>query len=210
ETAVIVGTPGRGWDEEGPEAHNCDAMGCATIGPHVLARVPFTDGRALSQKPEAQAQDGGEVYMEVTVRDGAWVGTYAEWCRRKRNAPPSAPEAVVEAVARAICVACEENPDHQGDARGNEFRWQDYRDTALAAINALTAAQQQGKPAVVDEAMVERATMALLGKSHDTAPGVDWRCDRTWTVNKVRKHMRTALAAALAAKHQEPPHDHQD
>src|SRR5690606_26643497 len=53
-------------------------------------------------------------------------------------------EDVVEAVARAICVACEENPDSQGDARGNEFRWQDYRDTALAAINALTAAQQQG------------------------------------------------------------------
>lgn len=57
------------------------------------------------------------------------------------------PESVVEAVARAICVACEENPDHRGDARGNEFRWQDYRDTALAAINTLTAAQQQGQPA---------------------------------------------------------------
>ena len=53
------------------------------------------------------------------------------------------PEAVVEAVSRAICVACEENPDRQGDARGNEFRWQDYRYAALAAISAL-AAQQQG------------------------------------------------------------------
>lgn len=48
-------------------------------------------------------------------------------------------EAVVEAVARAICVACEDDPDHQGDARGNEFRWQDYRDAALAAISAFTA-----------------------------------------------------------------------
>lgn len=54
-------------------------------------------------------------------------------------------EVVVEAVARAICVACEENPDHKGDARGNEFRWQDYRDAALAAISALTAEQQENK-----------------------------------------------------------------
>lgn len=54
------------------------------------------------------------------------------------------------------------------------------------------------QPAAVDEAMVERATMTLLGKSHDTAPGIDWRCDRAWTVNKVRKHMRAALTAALA------------
>lgn len=59
----------------------------------------------------------------------------------------SIPEAVVEAVARAICVACEENPDHQGDARGNEFRWQDYRDTALAAISAFTAAAAAQPPA---------------------------------------------------------------
>lgn len=54
-------------------------------------------------------------------------------------------EAVVEAVARAICVACGENPEHQGDARGNDFRWQDYRDPALAAISAFTAVQQEGK-----------------------------------------------------------------
>jgi hypothetical protein len=52
ETAVIVGTPGRGWDEDAQDAHNCDAMGCATIGPHVLARVPFTDERALLRDQE--------------------------------------------------------------------------------------------------------------------------------------------------------------
>jgi hypothetical protein len=42
------------------------------------------------------------------------------------------------AVARAICAACHENPDHQGDARGNEYRWQDYLDVADAAIAAMT------------------------------------------------------------------------
>ena len=41
-----------------------------------------------------------------------------------------------EPVARAICKACEENPDHKGDARGNAFRWQDYLHVADAAIAA--------------------------------------------------------------------------
>ena len=52
-------------------------------------------------------------------------------------------EASVEAVARAICVACGDNPDHQGDARGNDFRWQDYRDTALAAISTIAALRER-------------------------------------------------------------------
>lgn len=43
----------------------------------------------------------------------------------------------IEAVARAICAACDENPDHQGDARGNEKRWMDYIKPAEAAIEAL-------------------------------------------------------------------------
>lgn len=43
-----------------------------------------------------------------------------------------------EKVARAICVACHENPDHTGDARGNAKRWQDYLDCADAAIAALS------------------------------------------------------------------------
>ena len=43
----------------------------------------------------------------------------------------------LEPVARAICTACGENPDHQGDARGNQYRWQDYIDVAQAAIAAM-------------------------------------------------------------------------
>lgn len=41
------------------------------------------------------------------------------------------------AVARAICAACHENPDHQGGAGGNQYRWQDYLDVADAAIAAM-------------------------------------------------------------------------
>ncbi|HHP5493902.1 TPA: hypothetical protein ACSCYS_004309 [Aeromonas veronii] len=45
--------------------------------------------------------------------------------------------AKLEAVARAICSGCEENPDHKGDARGNKHRWQDYLHIARAAIAAM-------------------------------------------------------------------------
>lgn len=44
-----------------------------------------------------------------------------------------------ERVARAICNACEEDPDYKGDCRGNEFRWQDYLPVANAAIDAVMA-----------------------------------------------------------------------
>jgi len=43
----------------------------------------------------------------------------------------------IEAVARAICTACDERPDVLGDARGNEKRWQDYVPVATAAIKAM-------------------------------------------------------------------------
>lgn len=43
----------------------------------------------------------------------------------------------VERVAIAICKACEENPYHTGDCRGNQWRWQDYIDVARAAIQAM-------------------------------------------------------------------------
>ena len=43
-------------------------------------------------------------------------------------------EKLIEMVAIAICVGCEERPFQPGDCRGNEFRWQDYKPIAQAAI----------------------------------------------------------------------------
>lgn len=106
ETAVIAGTPQRGWDEEGPDAHNCDDMGCSTFGRHVLARVPFTDERALPTQ-----QGGGEINMDVTVRDGAWVGTYAEWCRRKQPAAVAVDKPIPETVLDRACDAYKQIAD---------------------------------------------------------------------------------------------------
>ena len=75
---------------------------------------------------------------------------------------PMTTEAVVEAVARAICVACDEDPDRRGDARGNDFRWQDYRDAALAALAAISARNDRIERATLqDEALLRQALEAL-------------------------------------------------
>jgi len=51
----------------------------------------------------------------------------------------------------------------------------------------------------ITDAMVEAATMALLGKTKDPLPGIDWWASRQWRVNKVRAKMRKALETAFAA-----------
>jgi len=43
-----------------------------------------------------------------------------------------------EAVARAICSACDENPRHVGDVSRSAHRWQDYLKAADAAIAVMT------------------------------------------------------------------------
>lgn len=45
---------------------------------------------------------------------------------------------------------------------------------------------------------VERVAMHLLGKKADPSPGVDWFCNRAWTVNDVRALVRSALEAEEA------------
>ena len=45
----------------------------------------------------------------------------------------------IEAVARAICRASEENPDHSGDCRGNTYRWEDYKGPAVAALETMVS-----------------------------------------------------------------------
>ena len=43
-----------------------------------------------------------------------------------------------EALARAICASCDENPDSPGGL-GNQHRWQDYLPCADAAIAVFEA-----------------------------------------------------------------------
>lgn len=49
----------------------------------------------------------------------------------------------------------------------------------------------------ITDDMVERATMKLLAHEKDPAPGIDWHCNRQWTVNRVRELMRAALEEVL-------------
>ncbi|CAK0780936.1 hypothetical protein CCP4SC76_7640015 [Gammaproteobacteria bacterium] len=42
-----------------------------------------------------------------------------------------------ESLARAICKSCDENPNDRGDALGNDYRWQDYLDSADAAVSVF-------------------------------------------------------------------------
>jgi len=47
------------------------------------------------------------------------------------------PNSLIEKGARAVCIACHENPDHSGDAGGNQYRWQDYVDVFQAALSVI-------------------------------------------------------------------------
>lgn len=63
-------------------------------------------------------------------------------------------------------------------------------DQTLPPVGKMSLAE-----APVTDDLVERATMLLLGKEVDMAPGVDWHCHRQWTVNTVRRRMREVLEA---------------
>ncbi|WP_186214793.1 hypothetical protein [Burkholderia gladioli] len=73
-----------------------------------------------------------------------------ECCASTRDAHdiPDSPDFLRAAVARAICSACGERPEHVGDARGNAYRWQDYLPSADAAIAAYQAVDKQRRERV--------------------------------------------------------------
>lgn len=64
---------------------------------------------------------------------------------------------------------------------------------------AMMHAQRSRGPEEADQ-LVESVTMAILGKAVDPAPGVNWQCDRSWTVNDVRQAVRAALDGAGITK----------
>lgn len=70
-----------------------------------------------------------------------------------------------EAVARAVCLACEEVPDHIGDAQGNAHRWQDYlhcADAAIAAFTSQVKGQHASHVAPVAAAHVQADVLRVL------------------------------------------------
>jgi len=70
-------------------------------------------------------------YCQLHIQSAWWAFQIAS------ATPPVISSEQKEAVARAICKACDENPDHVGDASGRDYRWQDYLSVAEAAIAAM-------------------------------------------------------------------------
>ena len=64
---------------------------------------------------------------------------------------------------------------------------------------ALLHAQRSSGATEADQ-LVEAVTMSLLGKAVDPAPGVNWQCDRSWTVIDLRQAIRRALDATGITK----------
>ncbi len=69
-------------------------------------------------------------------------------------------------------------------------------DQSSADLALLWEAVERFEQRVTYE-MVETATMKLAGHDKDTAPGVDWRLNREWTISELRQRMREALEAVL-------------
>lgn len=71
-----------------------------------------------------------------------------------------------EAVAWAICFACDENPGDVGDAQYNEFRWQDYLSAADAAIAACNAdKRQKTAPVVLIDEQISKGARYMSDRS---------------------------------------------
>lgn len=80
--------------------------------------------------------------------------------------------------------------------------WTDFKDPIQRAADEIRAVsehrQVERDAEKALDAKVERLAMHLLGKRADPAPGVDWYCNRAWTVNDVRALVRSALEAEEA------------
>lgn len=85
-------------------------------------------------------------------------------------------------------IACDPEVD---DALRN-FSEDSTEDNAVMLILIAMEAVQRRRDAYLEE-RVERATMQLLGKPVDPAPGVNWECNRYWKVRRVRNLMRKIL-----------------
>lgn len=97
-------------------------------------------------------------------------------------------------------IACDPEVD---DALRN-FSDDPTEDNAIMLSLTMLEAMQRRHDAELD-ARVERATMRLLGKPQDPAPGTNWECNRYWKVQRVRNLMRKILQGdALGAQESEP------
>ena len=111
------------------------------------------------------------------------------------------------------CPFCGATPHRGlGKKKHDQLHGEPYQDTIIKCPH-LCAKMEGGKQSVIErwntrpapavtvtDDMVEAATLALLDHEvrGDLAPGVDWKVERSWTINVVREQMRKALNHALS------------
>lgn len=81
-----------------------------------------------------------EYGTEIVWHDGPPPKLYIEMFGLPKPQPSKVDgvsDSLRERVARAICSSCGDDPDAQGDARGNKYRWQDYGEVANAVFAVL-------------------------------------------------------------------------
>lgn len=107
------------------------------------------------------------------------------------------PDSRLEPVSRAICLAQEENPDHAGDAQGNEFRWQDYLPVAEKAIEACDRCDKEAKDFFAPNSYEQIAEGIEVG--YDLIGGADIRIGGEF--NYVRINYHGLYTSNAAQKH---------
>lgn len=100
----------------------------------------------------------------------------------------------LEAIARAICIGCEEDPDHVGDAQGNEFRWQDYLPIAEKAMAATDKYDEDVQKFFAPVSFEQVAEGIEVG--YDLLGGVDIRINGEFNYVHVNYHGLYASNAA--------------
>lgn len=96
------------------------------------------------------------------------------------------PDSRLEPVARAICLAQEENPEHIGDAQGNAFRWQDYLPVAEKAIEACDKCEKEAKDFFAPNSYEQVAEGVEVG--YDLLGGADIRIGGEFNYVRINYH----------------------
>jgi hypothetical protein len=106
-----------------------DQIGDLAICTHTVASCILELGSRI-EKLEAE-RGAWKAVEKLYEENGKGLKQLAEIEAAERFSP------LMGRVARAICESCNEDPDHNGDARGNTYRWMDYAECADVAIREV-------------------------------------------------------------------------
>ncbi|MBN2865608.1 MAG: hypothetical protein JXK16_06330, partial [Thiotrichales bacterium] len=92
----------------------------------------------------------------------------------------------LEEMARAICIGAGKDPEHAGEATGNEFLWQDYLLVAEKALEAADKCDDDVKKLFAPVSFDQVAEGIEIG--YDLLGGVDIRINGEFNYVHVNYH----------------------